>query len=581
MQFGTLGRPASVAYNPRVAGGEDPEGKLWDDRLSDCESVWTRERDRRERYVKLYRDGHFPIGDQDARAADGVSVNLVYSWTASITAWLMGQSPVLQVDARRADQEAQAAEVLEKWLGYSFAEGGSIIPNEVVVFDATLRGLAWSKESFDPQRGIDVIDALTPLEVALDPLAKYSVSQGRWMVQRCIRPIEEARAFFGRKDLEPNHQMAGETGLASERTRGRSVCSDRDLLLYYEIWWKDGEKRRLLYRQKDKASWLGQSQWPYVLDADEFPFSPLYFNTIYQGVDGFSEQQVVDGLRTEVEELAEFDRRHTRRAAAKKVLFDEAVFGPDEVAKLTSGRDLETIGAKLAGKPINEVVHILDFNSATDEQKGKFERCKQLFNEILGYDELLRGGEQRKLTATQADIVAEFGRLKLGRRLTCVDRWMTTQLRHRAQIARMWVTPELVAQAVSPEAGMLWAQWASNPEDVTREFSISIQAGSTGERAKALRVQRAEKRLELFTNVNGALVSQGGAPAFDLVEAGLELLRADGERNPEKYRLPPPPPPPQAAPMAAPGQMPAEDGAPAEEMAAEPSPNVIPMEGAA
>jgi hypothetical protein len=94
-------------------------------------------------------------------------------------------------------------------------------------------------------------------------------------------------------------------------------------------------------------------------------------------------------------------------------------------------------------------------------------------------------------------------------------------------------------------------------------------------------VQRAEKRLELFTNVNGALVAQGGAPAFDLVEAGLELLRADGERNPEKYRLPPPPPPPQAAPMATPGAMPAEDGAPAEEMAAEPSPNVIPMEGAA
>lgn len=577
LQFGTLGRPASVPYNPMVAGGEDPEGKLWDDRLSDCESGWNRERDRRERYVKLYRDGHFPIGEGDARSADGVSVNLCYSWTASITAWLMGQAPTIQVDPRRSGQDEAAAETLEKWLGYSMSEGNSIIPNEVVVFDATLRGLAWSKESFDPRRGIDVVDSLTPLEVAADPLAKYSLAQARWIVQRCIRPIDEARAFFNRKDLEPNYQLAGEKGLAAERTKDRTVCSDKDLLLYYEIWWKDGDKRRLLYRQKDKGQWLGQSQWPYALDSDEFPFSPLYFNTVYQGVDGFSEQQVVDGLRIEVEELAEFDRRHTRRAAAKKVIFDETVFSPEDVAKLTSGRDLETIGAKLAGKPINEVIHIVDFNSSTDEQKSKFERVRQLYNDILGYDELLRGGEQRKLTATQADIVAEFGRLKLGRRLVCVDRWQTSQLRHRAQIARMWVTPELVAQAVSPEAGMAWAQWASDPEDVTREFSISIQAGSTGERAKALRQQQAQERVQRFIEINGALMAQGSPPAFDLVEAGLELLRASGERNPEKYRLPPPPPPPPqpVAPPVPAGVEPQQEAVP------EPSPNVIPMEGAA
>jgi hypothetical protein len=580
-QFGTLGRPEAVPFraSPELMGTEDPEGKMWDERLGDCESLWNRERDRRERYVKLFRDGRFPMGEGSAADADGVSVNLCYSWASSVTAWLMGQAPTIAVDPRRAGQDEQAAEVLEKWLGYSFQEGNSIIPNEVVVFDAILRGMAWSKESFDSKRGIDVVDALTPLDVALDPLAKYSVAQGRWMVQRCVRPIDEARAFFNRKDLEPNYQLANEKGLSAERTRDRSACSDKDLLLYYEIWWKDGERRRLLYRLKDKQMWLGQSQWPYVLDDDEFPFSPLIFNTVYQGVDGFSEMQVVDGLRLEVEELAEFDRRHTRRAAAKKILFDESVFAPEDIQKFTSGRDMEAISAKLGGKALADVLRVVDFNSNTDEQKGKFERVRQLFNDILGFDELLRGGEQKKLTATQADIVAEFARLKLGRRLTSVDRFQSTQLRHRAQIARMWVTPELVAQAISPEAGMVWAQWASDPADVTREFSISIQAGSTGERAKALRAKQAEERIDRFIAINGALIAQGGAPAFDLVEAGMDLLRASGERNPEKYRLPPPPPMPAPMDPAA-GGAPMEGEAMPAEMGA-PSPNVIAMEGAA
>jgi hypothetical protein len=565
-----------------LAGGEDPEGKLWDDRIQDCEAVWNRERDRRERYVKLYRDGHFPIGEQDARSADGVSVNLCFSWTASITAWLMGQSPTIQIDPRRAGVDEAAAEALEKWQQYSFAEGNSIIADEVCVFDATLRGLAWSKESFDPARGIDVVDALTPLDVGVDPLAKYSLAQARWMLQRCVRPIDEARAFFGRKDIEPNYQLAGEKGLAAERTRERSGASDKDLLLYYEIWWKDGEKRRLLYRMPDQRKWLDQRpEWPYLLDRDEFPYSPLIFNTVYQGVDGFSEQQVVDGLRIEVEELAEFDRRHTRRAAAKKILYDEASFEPEAYQKLISGKDLEAIGTKLAGKSPADLVHVLDLNSNTDEQKSKFERVKQLYNEILGYDELLRGGEQRKLTATQADIVAEFGRLKLGRRLVCIDRWMTSQLRHRAQIARMWVTPELVAKAVSPEAGLAWAQWSGDIEDVTREFSITIQAGSTGERAKAQREQRAKERLDMFIQVNGALMAQQQPPAFDLVEGAMEMLRASGERNPDKYLLPPPPPPPPA-PMVDPAAMgPEGEQLPAEEIPAEASTNVIPMEGAA
>jgi hypothetical protein len=143
----------------------------------------------------------------------------------------------------------------------------------------------------------------------------------------------------------------------------------------------------------------------------------------------------------------------------------------------------------------------------------------------------------------------------------------------------MWVTPELVAEAVSPEAGMIWAQWASDPKDVTREFSITIQAGSTGERAKSQRVKQAQERVSTFIEINGALIAQGGVPAYDLVEAGLDLLKANGERNPDKYLLPPPPPmPAPAQPNMAPPDQAAAAGVP---VVGEPPAEMLQMEGVA
>lgn len=549
---GAWGQPGfQIQADPK----NEVEAQLWDTRIDDAIRSWGRQRDKRERYVRLYREGRFALSGR-GEVNEGVNVNLCFSYVAGITAFLMGQAPTIEVDPRRGLGDEALAEAIYKWLTYSYGETDSQVDMEVAVFDAILRGIAWSKEGFDPKRGVDVADALTPLEVFVDPMARYKMSQARYVLQQVVKPIEEARAFFNRQDIEPNYTLAEADGLEGERHKDTGKQRGRDLLKYYEIWCRKPDGGRALYwRVKDGErgpEWLGQrGDWPFVLDHDEFPYSPLIFNNCYMGVDGFSEMEVVEGLQHEVQEMFEFDRRHGRRGAAAKIVVDEQSVTPEEEAKLKSPKDYEVIRAKLAGKRADEIAHVLDLRTDTGDSQARFERAKTMHDEILRVNEMMRGSGTRNKTATEADIQDEWAKLDIGKRIKQIDKWLATSVRHRAQIARMLVDPELVAKAAGPEAGQAWAMLAMDAEDLVREYSIGIMAGSTGERWRARRVQEAQESLNLYSMVNGELMAVGQAPAFDLLEAALELERARGSKNPERFLLPPPEPAPVAG--AAPG----------------------------
>jgi hypothetical protein len=533
--------------------------------LRDAENCWDRERDRRERYVKLFRDGRFPVDAEGG--SEGVSVNLCFAWTTAICAWLYAQNPSIEIEPRRGDGDRAFAEAIELWERYSHDVSQTGKANKVAIFDGLLRGLAWSKEGFDPATGLDVVDALSPLEVSVDPLARYRMGEARWVIHRVVKPLDEAKAFFGRDDLVANYELAKAKGMVAAQMQDREVTRDKDLFLFYEIWAKAGQDRLLLYRDLDRHEWVvPEKPWPFYLAQGEYPFSPLVFHTVYQGIDGFSEQQVVDGLEQEVEELAEFDRRHARRGGAVKVLYDATEFKEEQQKQLQSNRDYECIGIKREPqRALSDYVHLLDFNTGTDQAKGRFERSKQLYNEVLGWDELARAGEQRKLTATQSEILAQFSQLRLGQRSAAIDEWLNQQLSHRVQIARQLVDPAKVEKACGPQQAWTWRLGTMDPEVLLEQYSVSIEAGSSGERAKGERVREAQDNLALFAQVNEGLLAMQQPPVFDLVEAALAILRARNVRNPEKYMLQQGPPagmPPGMPPSGEGGVPPEVQGEP-------------------
>ncbi len=538
---------------PQIMSARDQEGEKWDKRIDDATKGWTRDVEKRERYVRLYREGHFPQTEDGEK--QGANVNLCYAFVQLVTALLGANLPIPEIDPRRGDGDKDLAEAIEGWLKYSLAETETDEVNRCVIFGAILQGIGWSHELYDPDLGMDIAEPLTALEVYVDPLAKYSLRQARFIIRQVTQTIEEARRFFNTNDLEPNHMLSEELegSIARDRAQmNQNESADKQLYRFHEIWCKEGDERKLYYRDRKESRWLGQDrQWPFRLDGNDWPFSPLIFNTDYRAIDGFSDQEVVEDLQREVNELAEFDRRHTRKGAACKIAYDKDRIDDTVADKLMSESDYELIGVEGQGKPLNQAVQVLDLLAMqnTDNVKAIYERAKQLHDEVLGLDELLRAADTRKMTATEAKVREDMGRLRSALKVGAIDRWQNRTIRHRVQIARQLVDPQLVAKAVGPDEAMAFALRAGDAEDLVREFSIGVKAGSTGERYRQERELEAERNLQLLMQANQYHLNIGGAPRYDIDLAIKELQEARLVRNPEKYILPPPPPPPAAGPM--------------------------------
>jgi hypothetical protein len=265
---------------------------------------------------------------------------------------------------------------------------------------------------------------------------------------------------------------------------------------------------------------------------------------------------VVDSLQEQYQKLVEYEAKHTLRAIAKKILLAEGVFDENTKEKILSGKDLEALEVKKPpGERLEDVAAVLDFNKGEGIGEENYQRAKILHDETLGMDELQRGAMTRKLTATQSEIIDEFSKLRIGRRQKIVDRWLTRQVRHRAALALRLVDFSRVAAVAGPEAAMAWAQYAGG--DAGEAYRVGIEAGSTGERRKRIRVQEAQDNLGLFATVN----QSAGQPVFDVVEAAMAILRARDVRNPERY-LVRQEPPPLPGPAGLSGLVPAGPGLP-------------------
>lgn len=527
---------------------------------------WTGEQVKREKYVRLYREGRFPVDGKGE--AEGANVNLCFAYVQLVTAAVALNLPIPEIEPRQEGGNTALAEALEQWFTYSLEETETELTTRVLVFGSILQGLGWTKESYDPRTGLDVSDPLTCQEVHVDPLAKWSLRQARYVLQEVVKPIDEAREFFNTRDLEPNYRLTdARTGsIEAERVLlAQNEAGTKDLFKFYEIWAKDKDKRLLSYRDHQAKRWIARGDWPFTLDGNDWPFTPLILQTDYRSLDGFSEQETVDKLQAEVSELCEFDRRHVRKGSATKVLYDLDRVDEAEAEKVKSPQDLQMVGVKSKGLPLESAFSVLRLTSGTDDAKAIYERAKQLHDEVLGVDEMLNAGasDRAGISATEASIRENYGRMRSSLKTSAIDRHQQTALRHRAQIVRQLVDPALIARATTPEAAMTLSMYKGDAQDLVREFSIAIRAGSTGERYRAKREQEAERTLQLLLNANQFHMQTFGRPRYDIDEAVLELMKARNVRQPQRYLLtpekmaelmPPPPPQPMGAPVDQGGQ---------------------------
>ena len=553
----------------------------WKQIAAEAERQGARLRGQNQKFVELFRAGHAAVmGNTSGAEGTPADVNLVYMYVCAVVSALYAQAPTIEVEAaeggggrafealvrlgvfpdvQRAREEF--AESLEVYLTRAAGEGELEEANAAALQWALLTGQAWSKVGFDPVRNLECVDTLRRDEVFVDPNARYSLRQAGYMLHAVTKEYEAAKAFFSAQGVEigePNWKLSDLEKPLQQLSGESQELPGRKQYRYYEIWQQQNgaQGRKLIYVPYGGDKILLERDWPFELEPGEYCFVGLSFNRVYaEMADAFTELGVTDGLREMVEELGEFFRKSTMRSLGKTAILDSEVFDDEDVRKMKEARELDFRLVDLGGRDIRQVAQVFDLNSPTDPTPEKSEFAKQRWEQVIGFDQLLMGNQPvaRQMTAEEASIRAEAGGQRTGKRQTTIDAWQTRITRLRAQVARQLVQPDVVQQLAGERAALLWSMYDGDAAAFTREYTVGIQAGSTGERHRAKRVEMWRGFAQTADTANKA---QPMGPQFNLHEIALEIARANNVRRPERYELAPTPLPGPAGPGMAPAGMP-------------------------
>lgn len=566
----------------KVPFSEDPA--IWD-RVGDCAFTEYTGGKKYEKFVQQYKQGFLQNEmSGNARPNEGatgrVQANLTFAHVNVNKAEVFAHEPMLEVEPLDNqgganpqfeqlvqlgvvesvdDAKRTFADALEDMLTHSYRRCNTNEENAWAIFDCITRGMGVTMESLDSDRQLDRTDRIFRHELHVDPFCRNSIRGGRYAVHTTVKPFHEAYdwleakcKFYGIKmpELKPNFSLAEEQS-ALEQDRARDFASTTgvaDCLMFQQMWIRDRDKRVLKIRDpKTKQILLTMPEWPTGrLEVDDFPFSSCIFHA--QGVrfnDAFSELEVIEGLRAAYERFVMFLDEKTVRAMAPVLLIDDTV-SPEDIKKIKDSKVMEILTVKNLGGQVNKLFSTIDFHTSNNITIETAVMLKQLADEITGLDEILRGAFGHDgMTAREAAIRDEQSKSRTGLKVRAIDTFFNTQARHRAQICRQRVPLETVEKVCGTKARIVWSVVAGSLDDLLSEYSIGVAAGSSSQRAKQERIDRAERLRQSGHEENAAAISVGQPPPVDTLQVWLEEARSDGYRNPERLLAPPPAPPPQ------------------------------------
>lgn len=506
-----------------------------------------------DKFVKWFKDGY--IGNQRQTEANAC---FTFSRVQILLALLYGNDPYISVSPNPkgagseqsfaplvmagliptlTDAKREFAETIQGVMEYSYREADVKTHNMAALFEAAVRGLGITKTTFDAKRGIPRVDCIKRSEFYADPEARYTIDQGDYVIQTSSMGIERARRFFDKfgvapQDIQPNYSAAQDKAMGGSDDESDG---ELDMFRFHEVWLKEGDDRLLLYRDQVNNQWIGDKmEWPYTLDEDEFTYETITFARQYQQVaDAFTALHVIQGLSKTYDEMIESMLKKARRSVARKVIYDPDRIDDEQLEQLHSTRDMEWIPVKAKEGRINDAFHIVELNAEHDVTPEAAASAKAIADEMYGTDEMQRGGEARgRMSASEASIRDENSKLRSNAMQNNVDDWQAKQLRHRIQICRQLTPPETVGMVAGQLGAMLWAMHAGSGKDITAEYSIVVQAGSSGARAKEMRSENLKTEFESGVAINEAAM---GLPVIDLVGIHKSLAREGGSLEPDRF----------------------------------------------
>lgn len=296
----------------------------------------------------------------------------------------------------------------------------------------------------------------------------------------------------------------------------------------------DCEPKGVVYNIWDKTNgvvvWCPESgeklskapaPWPWKLKGFPFHILKLTEDTDEQ----FSKSLVLQAapIQTELQVQRQEITDNTTNSRPY-TLYNPALIDSDKMDAMSRREKKAMIGITGLGSiPGTPFVRVGD-SSLTAEYYAHYERNKSELNEVLATspNEALQATDT---TAKEAEIIAGNAGTATASKIDIQTDFLNNCVKTAIQIMSQTYTTPRVTQIVGRANKKYWVRWTGS--DILKDISISVESGSTEREDSNYGKQVALNLLETMKTV----------PGMDITKLALEVLKENGKRNPEDYKL--------------------------------------------
>jgi hypothetical protein len=370
------------------------------------------------------------------------------------------------------------------------------------------------------------VERISPFDVFVDPEATC-LEDAKWIAQRIIRPLEEAKAdrrykASARRSLSADSMVSPTYSVTSRQEQEEYLINEERCVVfeYYDV-------------AANTLCVTPQSGDQFLIDPTPMPYAygqPFVMMRNYDIPDYFYPMGDLEALESLQQELdkTRSQMMNARKRYARKYLYHERSFGPEGREALESDQDGRLVPVVDENKPLSETVVPMPQTPLSPEVYNMSEIVEADINTVSGVSEYARGQmPEIRRTATEASIIADAGNARAADKLATVEIGIGQIARRVIQLMQQFMTGEQMAQ-VSNRGASLFVPYTR--DDVTGEYDFSVEAGSTQPINDTIRKQQAVSLLNALAPLVGTVIDPSAL-------AKHVLTNGFGIKDPDKFMM--------------------------------------------
>lgn len=367
------------------------------------------------------------------------------------------------------------------------------------------------------------LDRVSPFDVYVNPEAT-SMNDVKWIAQRVVRPLEEAKEDDRykpsvRRRLKASGYWDGDWMTVEDR---RKYADEIDCVIVWEHY--DLASRKL-------CIWADGSD-EYLVDPIEIPFAfghPFVMIRNYDVPGSFypiGELEMIAPMNDELNKTRSMLMNHRKRYA-RKYLVRERAFDERGRAGITSNEDGTVIPVIDENTPLTDLIVPVPQVPMGAELYNYSQQIMQDMQFVSGVSEYARGAMPSiRRTATEAAMIQDASNARAEEKRVTVERFITQISRKLMQLMQQFTTGDQVARINGRNGEVYWLEFTR--EDIQGEFDFIVEAGSTQPYSDTAKRQEAVAMAQV-------LMPFAQLGVIDPSVLARHLLQKFGVKNPETF----------------------------------------------